>query len=181
MTTMTTMTNTTNTAHEQHAEIERQLDELHGMTTGQLAELYQQLHGQPVRTRHRQYLIRKNAWRIQANAMGGLSERAKRRAVELANDADIRVMAPKSMICPPQGGEATVHTRRITLRDPRLPAPGSAIVKLYKGQKLRVVVLDGDEGFSYDGQRFETLSAVAKHITGTHVNGFRFFGLGAKP
>jgi hypothetical protein len=36
------------------------------MTTSELAERYEELHGQPVRTRHRAYLIRKIAWRIQA-------------------------------------------------------------------------------------------------------------------
>jgi hypothetical protein len=160
--------------------IETEIAELHDMTTGELAEKYEQLHGQPTRTRHRQYLIRKNAWRIQANAFGGLSERAKRRAAELANDADIRVMAPKTLICPPQGGESSSRMLRMASRDPRIPAPGSAIVRTYKGKKLRVRVLD-DGGFEYDGQRYDTLSAIAKHITGTHINGFRFFGLGKKP
>jgi hypothetical protein len=37
-------------------------------------------------------LMRKIAWRIQANAEGDLSERARRRAAELADDADIRTM-----------------------------------------------------------------------------------------
>ncbi|MHA7813120.1 MAG: DUF2924 domain-containing protein [Phycisphaerales bacterium] len=162
------------------AEIETEIAELYDMTTGQLAEKYEQLHGQPTRTRHRQYLIRKNAWRIQANAFGGLSERAKRRAAELANDADIRVMAPKTLVCPPQGSAKETRTRRFIERDPRIPAAGSAIVRAYKGKKLRVLVLDGDQGFEYEGQRYDTLSAVAKHITGSHINGFRFFGLGKK-
>jgi hypothetical protein len=51
-------------------DIEAELDALHDMTTGELADLYRELHGQPCRTRHRAYLIRKNAWRIQANAEG---------------------------------------------------------------------------------------------------------------
>ncbi len=160
--------------------VETEIAELYEMTTGELAERYKELHGQPTRTRHRQYLIRKNAWRIQANAFGGLSERAKRRAAELANDADIRVMAPRTLICPPQDGEASTRTLRMAARDPRLPAPGSAIVRQYKGKKLRVVVLAADLGFEYDGQRYDTLSAVAKHITGSHINGFRFFNLGKK-
>ncbi|HEB61447.1 MAG TPA: DUF2924 domain-containing protein, partial [Phycisphaeraceae bacterium] len=63
--------------------IAREIDALHRMTTGELAERYEQLHGQPVRTRHRAYLIRKIAWRIQANAEGDLTERARRRAAEL--------------------------------------------------------------------------------------------------
>ena len=160
--------------------VEAAIDELYGMTTGELAEKYHELHGQPTRTRHRQYLIRKNAWRIQANAFGGLSERAKRRAAELANDADIRVMAPRTLVCPPPGSDPQTNTCRFIERDPRIPAAGSAIVRVYKGRKLRVVVLDGDRGFEYEGEHFDTLSAVAKHITGSHINGFRFFNLGNK-
>ena len=37
---------------------------------------YQELFGQPVRTRHKAYLLRKLAWRVQELAEGGLSERA---------------------------------------------------------------------------------------------------------
>ena len=59
--------------------------------------------------------------------------------------------------------------------DPRLPSPGTAIVRRYKGRTLRVLV-QGD-GFEYEGERYGTLSAVAKHVTGSHLNGFRFFRL----
>jgi len=156
------------------------LDEL---ATGELAERYAELHGQPCRTRHRAYLIRKIAWRIQANAEGDLSERARKRAAELANDAEVRVMAPPTMVCPPQAGTAAtvtspVSTSRTKARDPRLPTPGSAIVRQYKGRKHRIVVLD--DGFEYEGDRYRTLSAVAKTITGSHINGYRFFRLGAQ-
>jgi hypothetical protein len=37
------------------------------------------------------------------------------------------------------------------------------------------------DGFEFDGRRFKSLSAVAKEITGSHVNGFRFFGMGGTP
>lgn len=74
--------------------MQRQLAALNKMTTGELVERYAELHGHPCRTRHRAYLIRKIAWRIQANAEGDLSERARKRAAELANDAEVRVMAP---------------------------------------------------------------------------------------
>ena len=40
---------------------------LDGMSTGELAERYRELHGQPCRTRHRAYLIRKIAWCIHAH------------------------------------------------------------------------------------------------------------------
>ncbi len=160
-----------------------QIDALHGMTTGELVERYAQLHAQPCRTRHRAYLIRKIAWRIQALAEGDLSERARKRAAELADDAEVRVMAPKTMICPPPPpeGQEAVTTRLLPNgehNDPRLPCAGSAIVRQYKGRQIRVIVLADGEGFEFDGERFRTLSAIAKKITGSHMNGFRFFRLG---
>ena len=101
-----------------------QIDALSDMTTGELAQRYRELHGQPVRTRHRAYLIRKIAWRIQANAEGDLTERARRRAMELADDADVHVVGPRGYIVPPEantrvhGGVtgATVATPRPVTR-----------------------------------------------------------------
>ncbi len=46
------------------------------------------------RSRHKDFLWKRIAWRLQANEEGDLSERAKRRAAELANDSDIRVRVP---------------------------------------------------------------------------------------
>jgi len=128
-------------------DIAAELAVLDRLSTGDLAERYADLHGQPCRTRHRAYLIRKIAWRIQANAEGDLSERARKRAAELADDAEVRVMAPKTMICPPQVGETATVTRPIPTgddkpTDPRLPASGSAIVRKYKGRTIRAVVLE---------------------------------------
>ena len=168
-----------------HKTIESEIDALHRMTTSELVARYTELHGHDSRTRHRAYLIRKIAWRVQALVEGDLSERARKRAAELANDAEVRVMAPKTMICPPQGlGAETTVTRPLPNgehNDPRLPGPGSAIVREYKGQTLRVVVLADGQGFEWNGARYRTLSAIAKKVTGSHINGFRFFRLGGKP
>lgn len=60
--------------------------------------------------------------------------------------------------------------------DLRLPAPGNFVVRKYKGQTIQVLVLA--EGFEYEGQRYRSLSAIAKLVSGSHVNGFRFFKLG---
>jgi hypothetical protein len=64
-------------------------------------------------------------------------------------------------------------------RDPRLPAPGAVIHKYYKGRNCLVTVLD--KGFEYEGACHKSLSAVANEITGSHWNGFEFFGLKAFP
>ncbi len=66
------------------------------MTVGQLQQRYVEVFGEPVRSRHKQYLIHRIAWRLQANAEGGLSERALRRAEEPANVADARITPPRA-------------------------------------------------------------------------------------
>ena len=41
-----------------------------------------------------------------------------------------------------------------------------------------VTVADDCDGFEDEGQRYRSLSAIAKLVSGSHVNGFRFFKLG---
>lgn len=53
--------------------------------------------------------------------------------------------------------------------------PGASLIKEWRGVRHEVRVLE--EGFSYQGQRFSSLSEVAQHITGTRWNGKVFFGL----
>lgn len=160
-------------------DITGELSALARMTIRQLHDRYAEVFGEPARSRHRQYLVRRIAWRIQANAEGGLSSRALRRAEELANDADVRVTAPRGALArisrstPPRPDVVAVPPGH----DPRLPQPGTALVRDYKGRRVVVTVLM--DGFDYEGDRYRSLSAVAKAITGSHVNGFRFFGLEA--
>jgi hypothetical protein len=154
--------------------MQEDLARLEELSTSALVERYAELFGEQTRTRHRAYLIRKIAWRMQANAEGDLSERARRRAEELANDADVRATPPKS-----ERGQLTPTKLYVGApADLRLPAPGTIIVRKYKGNTIRVHVVA--DGFEYEGEHYTSLSAVAKAITGTHCNGFRFFGLEAK-
>ncbi|MDA1252080.1 MAG: DUF2924 domain-containing protein [Planctomycetota bacterium] len=67
--------------------VENEVAALQQMSTGELRERYADVFGDEPRSRHKAYLIRKVAWRIQANAEGDLSERARRRAEELVVDA----------------------------------------------------------------------------------------------
>jgi hypothetical protein len=76
-------------------DIEKEVAALQQMSTGQLCNRYAELFGESTRTRHRTYLVRKIAWKMQALAEGDLSERARRRAEELARGAELRVMPPK--------------------------------------------------------------------------------------
>ena len=155
--------------------VENEIAALQQMSTGELRERYANVFGEEPRSRHKAYLIRKIAWRLQANAEGDLSERARRRAEEIAVDSDVRTT-------PPRGESFATMPKRTTKTavqlDSRLPVPGTAITRKYKGRTLEVRVLR--DGFEYDGQKFKTLSAVAKAITGSHCNGFRFFKLGGE-
>ena len=61
-------------------------------------------------------------------------------------------------------------------RDRRLPMAGTLLARPYQGRLLEVTVLE--EGFEYEGVIYGSLSAAARAITGSHVNGFQFFRLG---
>src|SRR2546430_12655575 len=70
------------------------------LATKQLRERYGQVFGEDARTKNRAWLLKRIAWRLQARAEGDLSLRARQRAVELANDADLRLSPPKPKVCP---------------------------------------------------------------------------------
>ena len=155
-------------------DIGAEVARLEQMPVGELRDEYAERCGEMTSSRHRKYLIRKIAWRIQAQAEGGLTQRALQRAEALADDAEIRVTPPrqtKSAFKPP----ATTKVVQ-PVRDPRIPLPGAMLIRKYKRRTIRVLV--AADGFEFEGERYKTLSAVAKAITGTHCNGFRFFKLG---
>jgi hypothetical protein len=67
------------------------------LTITQIVRQFESLFGEKCRSRNKRYLIRRIAWRLQANAEGDLSERAKARAAELALDSEVRVSVPKPL------------------------------------------------------------------------------------
>ena len=149
--------------------IEVDLTVLDQMTVDQLRKKYQKLFKEPAGGRNRQWLVRRIAWRLQALAEGGLSERARRRAGELARESDLRVTLPQSC----RSAEQPTERAR---RDRRLPSPGTVLTRRYKGQQVQVTV--GKHSFEYEGQSYGSLSAVARAVSGSHCNGYLFFRLG---
>ena len=71
--------------------IEAQINRLRAMTVSQLQAKYLEVFGEPTNSHNKDWLVKRIAWRMQALAEGPLSERARKRAAELANDADLRV------------------------------------------------------------------------------------------
>ena len=149
---------------------------LERMTVNELRAKYAEVFGETTTGRHKQWLARRILWRMQALAEGDLSERARQRAAELANDADLRTSAPKTA---QPTAIAAEHAKTVILAvstDQRLPMPGAIITRQYKGRSLQVHVLP--RGFEFEGEVYKSLSAVAKKITGAHCNGYYFFRLG---
>jgi hypothetical protein len=153
--------------------VAKEVAALKRMTVQELRARYAEVFGEETRGNNKPWLIKRIAWRMQALAEGDLSERARRRAAELANDADLRILPPRTI---PLGVVAPERTKTAALpkqADQRLPVPGSILTRVYKGETLQVQVLA--DGFEFEGQRYKSLSAVAKAITGSHTNGFLFF------
>ncbi len=156
------------------AKLNQHIDQLRHLTTAQLQLQYRELFGQASHSNHKDYLFRRVAWRLQALAEGGLSERARQYAREIATDADLRLCAPKELGTQP--AVRVAHASR--QRDPRVPAPGTQLIKRYKDETLTVTVLE--DGYQYGERVYKSLSAIARQVTGTQWNGYLFFDLGLR-
>ena len=144
--------------------VTEELARLPRLSVADLRSRYAELFGETTRTGNKAWLVKRLAWRLQALAEGDLSQRARQRAAELANDADLRLSPPRTL--------ATPSTPRLPQAD-RLPPPGTILCRPYKGAVLQVKVLR--DGFVFERKLYQTLSAVAKAITGSHCSGYRFF------
>ena len=151
----------------------REIAALQRLTVPQLRQKYVEAFGETTNANNRAWLVKRIAWRLQALAEGDLSERARRRAAELANDADLRLNPPKTPAHAP-ALQATPDAALATQpADQRLPAPGTVLTRPYKGRVVQVLVRP--DGFEHEGLVYPSLSAAAKAITGSHCNGFLFF------
>ena len=155
------------------AAVLKEIEQLRSLPVSGLREKYREVFGEDSRSNHKDYLYRRIAWRLQASAEGDLSERARLRALEIANDADLRVRAPKAL----PGADAHKRTTVTAIngaRDSRLPQPGTLLTREFKGKVHVVKILE--DGFEYEGRQYRSLSKIASEIAGTRWNGFTFFG-----
>jgi hypothetical protein len=156
--------------------IGKEVAALQRMTVRELRMRFAEVFGEETRAGNKPWLVKRIAWRLQSLTEGDLSDRARQRAAELANDADVRLSPPKAK---PASPAPTARTTTATLAvegDDRLPPPGTVITREYKSETLQVKVLP--KGFEFEGEVYKSLSAVAKAITGQHCNGYHFFRLG---
>jgi hypothetical protein len=167
------------TAMRELDDVPTKLAALESMTVGQLAEKWRELYGEPTRTRNKDYLKKRLAWRIQELAEGGLSQGALARIHQLGDQMPERWRMRQSQ---GQGvSDAAAPTEALQVvqatepRDPRVPPAGTVLRRVFDGKTYEVTVCV--EGFEYEGRRYKSLSAIATEVAGTRWNGFLFFGL----
>jgi hypothetical protein len=153
----------------------REMESLRRASMADMRKKYQEVFQEETRCTHREHLFRRIAWRVQALAEGDLSERARGRAHQIAQDSDLRINAPRDFFT--VGGEPvqTTGDQNRRQQDRRLPLPGALLTRKGKGRTIVVEVLA--KGFRYVNRSYSSLSAIATGITGTRWNGLAFFGL----
>jgi hypothetical protein len=140
--------------------LETEIGRLPDLSLGELRERWKTLFGHPApKSLRRNFLARAVAYQMQVEAFGGLSVATKRRLREIANAV--------------RNGDANavLGTSRIK--------PGTQMIRQWQNTTHRVTA--SKQGFEWEGRTFNSLSAVAKAITGTNWNGFAFFGIKRAP
>lgn len=154
-----------------------QIDELRTFTIPALRTKYFEVFGEETRSANRAFLFRRIAYRLQARAEGDLSERARRRALEIADDSDLRLQVSKTLFGDGARRKSEPHLPSRP-RDSRLPVPGTLLTRQFENRRIVVTVLA--DGFEFQSKRYRSLSAIAREVTGTRWNGLSFFGLAGR-
>ena len=142
---------------ELKASIAARVVALPNCVRGELQEQWRAVWGtEPPRHASREFLVRAVAYGIQAQAFGGLD----------AKTLQLLLRANESTGASPK-------PRRSRL------GKGSKLFREWHGETHEVLVLE--KGFARRGETYPSLSAIARAITGTHWNGWAFFGLKRQP
>lgn len=134
---------------------DQSIEDLPGMSPAQLRATWRDQYKTPAPDIGPDLLRRGLAWKIQARANGGLTA-STRKAIEKAQEQLARTGSVAS-------------SRDLTIK------PGTRLVREWHGKTYHVLVLDN--GFEHEGRHYESLSQIARAITGAHWSGPRFFGL----
>jgi len=144
------------------------ISDLQKMGLKELSAEYERVFGKPTKSRNRKQLFAQISRKLQEAGKGSGSGHTV-----LTAKFQTKGKQPKKK--DGRGQQKKRQTRPIGSRDPRLPKAGTTITKKYKGKTINVRVLQ--KGFEYEGHEFRSLSAIARHVTGSTWNGFLFFGL----
>ena len=144
--------------------VTQEIQELRAMAVPALVERYEELFGKPPRVKHRDWLWRRCAWKLQEQRFGGLSGAAKRRLDELVAELDLPLNGARV-----ERGKLGDGRRRTG------PPVGTTLTRAWKGGEIQATRTE--DGWEHDGVAYRSLSAVVKAITGSHASGPAWFGL----
>ena len=125
--------------------------------TADLKQQWRELFGKEPPPFNRPYLVSRLSYRVQELAYGGLKPETVDRLVALGEQLD--------------GGNVVLRRIRADSR----PLAGTRLIREWQGVQHVVTVRQDD--FEFEGRPYQSLSAIARHITGTRWNGWTFFGL----
>jgi hypothetical protein len=128
--------------------------------TADLKQQWRELFGKEPPPFNRPYLVSRLSYRVQELAYGGLKPETVDRLVALGEQLD--------------GGNVVLRRIRADSR----PLAGTRLIREWQGVQHVVTVRVSD--FEFEGRPYQSLSAIARHITGTRWNGWTFFGLRAR-
>jgi Protein of unknown function (DUF2924) len=138
--------------------IEQEISRIQTMKIAELRALWRvRMKCEPPKAFGPDLLRRSLAQRLQERAYGGLDPTTARLLNQLI-------------------AQSAKNAGKIVL--PRRTKPGTVMVREWKGKRHSVTV--SADGFIFDGQNYDSLSEIARLITGTRWNGPRFFGLRSK-
>lgn len=126
-------------------------------TIGELKKQWRDLFGSEPPPFNRRYLESRLAYRVQELAYGGLKPDTVKRLEDLGEQLD--------------GGNIGLRSVRADLK----PIAGTRLVREWQGVEHTVTVTLN--GFEWQGRPYQSLSAIARAITGSRWNGWVFFGL----
>ena len=139
------------------ADVPRRLAALRAAATPALRQQWRELFGTEPPPYNRRFLESRLAYRVQELAYGGLKPETLARLEALGEQLD--------------GGKVTVRR----MRGDDTPIAGTRLIREYQGVEHVVTVMR--DGFEYQGRPYQSLSAIARAITGTRWNGRVFFGM----
>lgn len=142
---------------DDNAQVLARLAALKDMSVKQLKAEWAKLFETEAPNNSRSFLEQRLGYRIQELTFGGLSKPVRQLLDALADEVEGK------------------KVRKSVISDPRNPVIGTRLVREWNGVEHVITVLR--DGFDWQGQHYKTLSAIARKITGTQWNGYRFFGL----
>jgi hypothetical protein len=135
--------------------IERELDRIRSLTLEKLRLEWRRLYHGDTPKISRDLLVLALGYRLQEIEHGGLGKSTRRKLQTIA-----KALRTTGQVGP---------TPSLSLK------PGARLVREWRGSTHNVTVTE--DGFEYAGTSYQSLTKIAKKITGAHWSGPRFFGL----